>query len=68
MIESDKWKPADGLTLDPNALRAATETQHCLAITAGPGSGKTEMLAQRADFLLRTGNCPYPKRILASPP
>lgn len=65
MIESDKWKPADGLTLDPNALRAATETQHCLAITAGPGSGKTEMLAQRADFLLRTGNCPYPKRILA---
>lgn len=32
----------------------------------GPnGSGKTEMLAQRADFLLRTGTCRYPKRILA---
>jgi superfamily I DNA/RNA helicase len=32
---------------------------------AGPGAGKTETLAQRADFLLRTGTCPYPKRILA---
>ncbi len=32
---------------------------------AGPGAGKTETLAQRADFLLRTGACPYPKRILA---
>ncbi|MBF4437174.1 ATP-dependent helicase, partial [Vibrio anguillarum] len=36
-----------------------------LALTAGPGAGKTEMLAQRADFLLRTGSCRYPKRILA---
>jgi superfamily I DNA/RNA helicase len=32
---------------------------------AGPGAGKTETLAQRADFLLRTGTCRYPKRILA---
>ncbi|HEY5073769.1 MAG TPA: UvrD-helicase domain-containing protein, partial [Pyrinomonadaceae bacterium] len=37
----------------------------CLALLAGPGAGKTETLAQRADFLLRTGTCPYPKRILA---
>ena len=36
-----------------------------LALTAGPGAGKTEMLAQRADFLLRTGLCRYPQRILA---
>jgi superfamily I DNA/RNA helicase len=61
----DAWHPADGLTLEPNALRAARETQHCLALTAGPGAGKTEMLAQRADFLLRTGTCRYPNRILA---
>ncbi|MGJ8839352.1 UvrD-helicase domain-containing protein [Salmonella enterica subsp. enterica serovar Kentucky] len=40
-------------------------TTLCLALTAGPGAGKTEMLAQRADFLLRTGTCRYPKRILA---
>ncbi|WP_429219431.1 UvrD-helicase domain-containing protein [Aeromonas veronii] len=65
MIAVDVWKPADGLTLEPNALRAAKEQEHCLALTAGPGAGKTEMLAQRADFLLRTGTCRYPKRILA---
>jgi superfamily I DNA/RNA helicase len=65
VIAVDVWKPADGLTLEPNALRAAKEQEHCLALTAGPGAGKTEMLAQRADFLLRTGTCRYPKRILA---
>lgn len=27
----------------------------------GPGAGKTEMLAQRADFLLRTRPCRYPR-------
>lgn len=65
MIAIDAWRPADGLTLEPNALLAATEQERCLALTAGPGAGKTEMLAQRADFLLRTGTCRYPKRILA---
>lgn len=65
MIRPENWQPADGLTLEPNALRAATEQVRCLALTAGPGAGKTEMLAQRADFLLRTGVCKYPNRILA---
>jgi superfamily I DNA/RNA helicase len=65
VIAIDAWRPADGLTLEPSALRAAQEQEHCLALTAGPGAGKTEMLAQRADFLLRTGTCRYPKRILA---
>jgi superfamily I DNA/RNA helicase len=65
VIAVDAWKPADGLTLEPNALLAARERERSLALTAGPGAGKTEMLAQRADFLLRTGTCRYPKRILA---
>jgi superfamily I DNA/RNA helicase len=65
MIKQDKWRPAGGLRLEPNALTAATETQRSMALTAGPGAGKTEMLAQRADFLLRTGVCRYPQRILA---
>lgn len=65
MIAARTWVPANGLTLEPSALRAAMEEVHCLALTAGPGAGKTEMLAQRADFLLRTGSCRYPKRILA---
>jgi superfamily I DNA/RNA helicase len=65
VISVADWKPADGLVLEPNALLAAKEQARCLALTAGPGAGKTEMLAQRADFLLRTGECRYPKRILA---
>lgn len=65
MIAAEAWQPADGLTLEPNAKRAAKARKRCLALTAGPGAGKTEMLAQRADFLLRTGTCRYPKRILA---
>jgi superfamily I DNA/RNA helicase len=65
VIAVDAWQPADGLTLEPNALLAAKEQVRSLALTAGPGAGKTEMLAQRADFLLRTGTCCYPKRILA---
>lgn len=65
MIMAERWAPADGLSLEPNALAAAKEIARNLALTAGPGAGKTEMLAQRADFLLRTGACRYPKRILA---
>lgn len=65
MIRAAQWGPADGLSLEPNALAAAKEINRNLALTAGPGAGKTEMLAQRADFLLRTGTCRYPKRILA---
>ena len=65
MITIEQWQPADGLVLEPNAMRAATEQERSLALTAGPGAGKTEMLAQRADFLFRTGVCRYPKRILA---
>ena len=34
-------------------------------MVAGPGAGKTEFLAQRACFLLETGRCRHPKRILA---
>jgi superfamily I DNA/RNA helicase len=59
------WRPADGITLEPNAWLATIEQERCVALTAGPGAGKTELLAQRADFLLRTNICRYPKRILA---
>ncbi|MEZ7700311.1 ATP-dependent helicase [Micrococcus luteus] len=60
-----EWLPADGITLEPNALAAVREQKSNVVVTAGPGAGKSELLAQRADFLLRTGECPYPRRILA---
>lgn len=42
------------------ALRAGTAS-----VTAGPGAGKTEFLAQRAGYLLETGTCRPPQQILA---
>ena len=63
-MKPDKWAPV-GITLEPNAGTACSEQRRNVAVTAGPGAGKTELLAQRADFLLRTNTCPYPRRILA---
>ena len=34
-------------------------------VVAGPGAGKTEFLAQRADYLFQTRACPPPHSILA---
>ncbi|MDR7292808.1 ATP-dependent helicase [Pseudoglutamicibacter albus] len=65
MIRPEEWSPVDGLQLESNALKAVRETRANVVVTAGPGAGKTELLAQRADFLFRTGASPYPKRILA---
>lgn len=65
MITPEDWVPADGITLEPNALLAAREQGNDVVVSAGPGAGKTELLAQRADFLLTAGGCPYPRRILA---
>ncbi|MFH9745149.1 UvrD-helicase domain-containing protein [Streptomyces anulatus] len=65
MIHPDQWHPVGGLILETNARSAVTMTDENVVVAAGPGAGKTELLAQRADFLLRTGQCPYPRRILA---
>lgn len=65
MIRIEDWIPSNGLALEPNADKAVRSQEGCVALLAGPGSGKTETLAQRTDFLLRTGTCAYPKRILA---
>lgn len=65
MISPEEWHPSDGLLLERNAFTAATTMGRNIVVAAGPGAGKTELLAQRADFLLRTGACPYPRRILA---
>lgn len=65
MIAPESWEPADGIILEPNALLAVREQDSDVVVSAGPGAGKTELLAQRADFLLTTGGCSYPRRILA---
>lgn len=64
IVAPDSWRPSGIDDLEPaawDALRAGG----CTCVTAGPGAGKTEFLAQRASYLLETGLCPAPRRILA---
>lgn len=58
------WKPIGIDELEPAAWDALRDTG-CTAVIAGPGAGKTEFLAQQAAFLLQTGLCRAPRRILA---
>ncbi|WP_426975991.1 UvrD-helicase domain-containing protein [Pseudarthrobacter sp. O4] len=58
------WRPTDIEDLEPTAWEALRHTGNA-AVTAGPGAGKTEFLAQRAAYLLQTGVCRAPGRILA---
>lgn len=63
-IEPENWKPIDNLELEPAALEVVTNDRN-YSVVAGPGAGKTELLAQRASFLLQTGTCIYPRKVLA---
>lgn len=65
MIAPRAWRPMGVGALEPGASLAATTLGKSVVVSANPGSGKTELLAQRADFLFRTGACRYPKKILA---
>lgn len=64
IISADEWEPRGIEELEPNAEEVVRSAQNVL-VTAGPGAGKTELLAQRASFVLETGACAYPRRILA---
>lgn len=61
----DEWVPQGLDDLEPRAWEALRESERTVLVTAGAGAGKTEFLAQKATYLLQTGLCPAPKRILA---
>ncbi|GEN66262.1 UvrD-helicase domain-containing protein [Chryseobacterium rhizosphaerae] len=63
-IKPELWEPADGMQLEPDALDIAKTSNNHLVV-AGPGAGKTELLAQKACYLLQTNTCPFPYKILA---
>lgn len=63
-VHPDDWQPVGVDSLEPNALTVVRSAEH-RSVLAGPGAGKTELLAQRAAFLLQTGASPAPQRILA---
>ncbi|WP_345961621.1 ATP-dependent helicase [Streptomyces sp. BRB040] len=64
LIPAEEWRPIGISNLEPAAWEALRDTGN-VAVVAGPGAGKTEFLAQRAAYLLQTGICPWPQRILA---
>lgn len=64
MVKSDVWFPKGDIILEEAALKAVKDVTNCLVI-AGPGAGKTELLAQKLDYLFSTNKCISPKKILA---
>lgn len=63
-VSPDDWKPVGVNALETNALSVVRSANN-RSVIAGPGAGKTELLAQRAAYLLQTGSAPAPRRILA---
>jgi len=63
-VRPDDWTPIGVKALEANALKVVRSTEN-RSVIAGPGAGKTELLAQRAAYLLQTGTAPSPRRILA---
>jgi len=65
LVHPEDWQPQGVDDLEPRAWEALRQTERSVLVTAGAGAGKTEFLAQKATYLLQTGLCPAPKRILA---
>lgn len=65
LIRPEDWRPQGVDDLEDRAWQALRTVERSVCVTAGAGAGKTEFLAQKATYLLQTGICPAPKRILA---
>lgn len=63
-ITPDSWNPCDVIQLEDNAKTSVIIPSNVLVI-AGPGAGKTELLAQKASYLFQTNMCHDPQKILA---
>lgn len=58
-----QWQPSEGIK-PTDELMAIITCDKSVSVLAGAGAGKTEVLAQKANYLLQTGKCIWPKRIL----
>ncbi|WP_197729928.1 UvrD-helicase domain-containing protein [Rhizobium ruizarguesonis] len=63
-MDPERWEPSGVKALEKNAL-IVVKSDDNRSVIAGPGAGKTELLAQRASYLLQTGIAKAPQRILA---
>lgn len=64
IVKPEEWLPQGEIELENAAIEAIVEKNNVL-IAAGPGAGKTELLAQKACYLFRTNLCDNPRKILA---
>ncbi|MEY8215529.1 MAG: UvrD-helicase domain-containing protein, partial [Colwellia sp.] len=58
-----KWQPTEGIVAT-NELMDIINCDSSVSVLAGAGAGKTELLAQKANYLLHTDKCLWPKKIL----
>ncbi|MDE6586422.1 MAG: ATP-dependent helicase [Clostridia bacterium] len=63
-ILPENWIPSDGIQLEDAAEKAVRNPGN-VCVVAGPGAGKTELLAQKASYLFTTNKCATPRKILA---
>ncbi|MGL5043089.1 MAG: UvrD-helicase domain-containing protein, partial [Culicoidibacterales bacterium] len=59
-----KWSPSEGIQATDELMDIIT-CDESIAVLAGAGAGKTELLAQKANYLFFTDQCVWPKRILS---
>lgn len=59
-----QWRPSEGI-LATDELMDIITCENSVAVLAGAGAGKTELLAQKANYLFFTDKCVWPKRILS---
>lgn len=64
VIRPEEWRPIDGMELEKAAIRTVKSKSNILVV-AGPGAGKTELLAQKAAYLFNTNICEPNRKILA---
>ncbi|MFK5291469.1 UvrD-helicase domain-containing protein, partial [Lactococcus lactis] len=64
IINETNWNPKGDIILEAAAEKAVKINKNVLVV-AGPGAGKTELLAQKTDFLFQTNLSEPPRRILA---
>jgi superfamily I DNA/RNA helicase len=64
-VSREAWRPQGIADLEDRAWQALREVDWNVCVVAGAGAGKSEFLAQKAAYLLQTGICPQPKKILA---
>ncbi|MES9779292.1 UvrD-helicase domain-containing protein, partial [Bacillus velezensis] len=63
-VKKESWIPKDGVVLE-RAAQEVVKYEKNAYVLSGPGAGKTELLAQKACYLLETNTSAYPARILA---